>query len=403
MSLGAQAATVTTQTAVAVGVGTSAATSAMNTSSPTTVWAICNQLQLLILFLLVDTYIPDDVKGLIEGQDFALFNFDFIPAADIPYINIPTEWMDFEQTDINLEKVGVNSRSTFTNIFSLLLTIIFLIVTHITVKLLPKCRKKEETPKGKIQKFWLWLRTKLLDWFMYVIYVRMILEANQVLLFSSLKEIDIFDVEETASIVSLCVAMLVLLMCLFLLIQALYLFCKHFKSYDPEEKFVFMEFYADVKNKRWARLYTALLLARRFLFVIAIIFLAVAGTQWIFGVLLGTQIVYWVALVVLRPFEEAKNNLVEITNETFYFVFIVLMLFLTSEEKWTESMTKLFLGLMTANTLIVTLISFGKCAKFITPIVCFIIAVVSTCAKKFKKKVELVLLYKSFGLLSSVS
>lgn len=204
MSTEAVATTTVTQTAVAVAVGASLVTSTLNTSSPSSAWSVFNQLQLLILFLLVDTYIPVDVRGYIEGQDFALFNFDFIPAVDIPYINVPAEWMDFEQPDVNLAKVGVNSGSTFTNVFSLLLTIVILVAFHIVVKLSPKCKNKEETgAKSKIKNLWMKLRLTLLEWFRYAIYVRLILEANQVLLFSSLKELDIFDVDDASAIVSL--------------------------------------------------------------------------------------------------------------------------------------------------------------------------------------------------------
>lgn len=319
MSTEAQATTTITQTTVVVGVSASAATSAMNASSPTSVWSIINQLQLLILFLLIDTYIPDDVRGFIEGQDFALFNFDFIPATDIPYINIPTEWMDFEQSDVNLAMVGVKSRSTFTNMFSLLLTVISLFIIHILVKLMPKCRSnQDDVSRSRAKKTLSLLRVKLLYWFMYVIYIRMVLEANQVLLFSTLKELNIFAVEDSAAIVSLVIAILVLLFCLFLLIEAIILFCKHFKNYNPEEKFLFIEYYADVKNHRWARIYTTLLLTRRLLFVIVIILLGFIGGRRVLTILLVVQVLYWIALVILRPFDEVKNNLVEITNETFY-------------------------------------------------------------------------------------
>ena len=120
-----------------------------------------------------------------------------------------------------------------------------------------------------------------------------------------------------------------------------------------------MEFFADIKEHRWARMYTALLLTRRLLFVVVIITLSFIGRQAVFITLLVIQIGYWVVMLVLRPFRSVQSNLVELTNETFFCVFVALMLALSSEKSWTDGMTKLFLSLMTANTIIVAIITIG--------------------------------------------
>lgn len=138
-----------------------------------------------------------------------------------------------------------------------------------------------------------------------------------------------------------------------------------------------MEYYADIKNKRWTRLYTSLLLARRLLFVFIIILLGFIGGQNVLIILLVVQVFYLVALIILRPFDEVKNNIVEITNEAFYFLFVILMLALDSEDKWTGAMTKFFLSLMTANTIVISVIMAGRCSSL------YVFSVIHYCSHVF--------------------
>lgn len=100
------------------------ATSTLKMSSPTALWSLLNQIQMLILLVLVDTYIPVDVVQTIVNQDFALFNFDFIPISDIPGVNALTKWMNFEQENDILFDVGMEYRSTFNNTSTAIFTLV---------------------------------------------------------------------------------------------------------------------------------------------------------------------------------------------------------------------------------------------------------------------------------------
>jgi hypothetical protein len=92
-------------------------------SSPTSLWSLINQIQLLIHFILIDTVIPADIEYYIEGQSFTLGGFDFIPAATTPGISVPVKWTDSPQRFKGLEGVGLESRSSFTNLYSFFCTI----------------------------------------------------------------------------------------------------------------------------------------------------------------------------------------------------------------------------------------------------------------------------------------
>jgi len=197
-------------------------------------------------------------------------NLDFIPVVDIPFVDIPVDWMEFDQPLEKLEKLGFDSRSTFVNNVSLIVSFIGVILLHIFIKVLLRCNNSNH-PNKFIRNFSI-LKTKILDLFMYVIYVRWLLEAHETMVISSTLEIKELAGSSAASIVSEIIAALFLLICLIIPTVALVLFYRHREMYDPNEKYIMMEFFAGLKNTKWARFYTFLMLFRRVVFVAIVIF-----------------------------------------------------------------------------------------------------------------------------------
>jgi hypothetical protein len=316
MSSSAQSASTATTTAVGVSTSATIATSALKASSPTAMWSLFNQLQMLILLLLVnDSYVPTDVSEYIKQQGFAMLNFNFIPTTEIPYLNFPTDWMDYEQNNETLKQLGLKWRSTFNNLFSFMVTLIVIVVIHLTLAVSPTCRSKNEEQVSKCKKIWMRVKSKSLEYLLYVLYVRLLLESNQAFLLSGISEIDSFRIDSVASIVSLCFAIIIVIFSVFLALKAYHMLYKHWNNYDKDRKFLFMEYYADIRQNKWARIYTSVLLSRRLLFIIIILLFTFFHRNTIFGILLGIQVLYFIQLLIIRPFEEIENNLVELTNE----------------------------------------------------------------------------------------
>ena len=147
-------------------------------------WSLVNQLQMLILFLLIDTYIARDVRSFIQNQEFSLFSFAFIPFVEIPYVNAPADWMEQEQEVEELELLGLESSRTFNNMYSLFGIFSTSILIHLCLKASPKLP-------------WRWyrfLRVKLLEYFMNGYYIRLLLAANEFMILSSVSEIKQFEV-----------------------------------------------------------------------------------------------------------------------------------------------------------------------------------------------------------------
>jgi hypothetical protein len=278
----------------------------------------------------------------------------------MPTINIPTKWMNFEQENETLLEMGLEWRSTFNNWFSLLLTFLLLIFIHIWIKLSPSFRKIKEERRGKCARIWIKTRTKILEYFSYVVYVRMMLEAHQSILLSGITELDTFNLESVASIVSFTFAGIVVTISFLLVAKSYLLLYKYWNNFDPNQKFFFMEFYADIRESKWARCYTSVLLTRRLLIILMVLLMTFINRNIIFSLILGIQLIYFSLLVTVRPFGELENNVIEITNETFLTTFIWLMLNWNKSSRWTSTITTTFISLITANSLIITIISLSK-------------------------------------------
>lgn len=129
----AKAAATSAQAGTAAVVGVSTVGSMFSGSNPTVIWTILNQLQMLVLILLVDNFLPTDIESYMQGVEFALVSFDFLPVMEVGFVNSTLEWMDFEQPNLKLEMIGFNSRSTSVNIVGVILVLILIVLVHVTL------------------------------------------------------------------------------------------------------------------------------------------------------------------------------------------------------------------------------------------------------------------------------
>jgi hypothetical protein len=139
---------------------------------------------------------------------------------------------------------------------------------------------------------------KVLEYFKYAFYARFLLELHQLLLLSSAVEIQFFDFSEFSRILSFCLSGLGLLFGICITFVALMVFFNEWRNHDPDKKFVLMEMILDIKDTRMARLYIFMLLARRTMFVLIIIFLVgEIHRTIIYSFLALIQLIYFVFIV----------------------------------------------------------------------------------------------------------
>ena len=199
------------QAALAAGAGLTVVNSFFSLSSPLAMWMIASQLQLLLLLLLTDTFIPPGVAQVLTQNAFAMFSFDFnryLKIGTIPYIGWPEKKLDFEQANSELYQIGIESGSTFVSSYGLscvMLIIIFihLLLTCVKICCMPKYYIKRNNCFSKFVNF----VDKL---FGFTIYIRLLVEAHQVMILASFSEIYRWDNSDITKTISLVLAITIM-------------------------------------------------------------------------------------------------------------------------------------------------------------------------------------------------
>lgn len=86
-------------------------------------------------------------------------------------------------------------------------------------------------------------------------YIRLFIEAHETMLLSATSEVYAFELNTVAQITSFILAGVILLMSIILPGLAFYVFYQYRESFNPDKKFILMEFLADLKNAKAARIY----------------------------------------------------------------------------------------------------------------------------------------------------
>ena len=138
MSASAQTMSSGSAAASAVSSGAVIGVSILNLSSIAAIWSLVNQFQLFLLLLLTKTPFPDDVKGMILGNNLMSFDLSAFPVMDIPQVNWTLSFINFEQENTYLEAIGIESKGGIVNNASFVITILLFIILYPIVMLL-KC------------------------------------------------------------------------------------------------------------------------------------------------------------------------------------------------------------------------------------------------------------------------
>ena len=150
-------------------------------------------------------------------------------------------------------------------------------------------------------------------------YIRAIIESFLILILSVVSEIYRLQVNDASSILSFIFWIIVLIILLLFTIFSLWLLLK--KNQDDESN-KYKEFFNGMKKKFCWRLFITIWMLRRLIFVLLFIILTPISPILTIQILSFIQLAYFIILLVIRPYTEIKDNLVEIINEVFLWVYI---------------------------------------------------------------------------------
>ena len=202
------------------------------------------------------------------------------------------------------------------------------------------------------------------------------MEAFQFLLLWSISEINQFHTESVASIFfsrcGICIACSLTDLCCSRCVQSVaqiktvpknitwaYRVFKT-RDADQQQQLKLDEAFSGVQPDRKHRLSVALLLARRIVFVSLLVCAKAVSPFVLTCVLWAMQLVYFTSVCVLHPFVETKDNVIEVVNEVFVSVLLWLLTYLNTDDRWTSTLTNLYIYLLMTNNFVVLGIVLGK-------------------------------------------
>ena len=120
------------------------------------------------------------------------------------------------------------------------------------------------------------------------------------------------------------------------------------------------ELFNGIRDYPPARFYPIMWISRRILFVWAALFLK-EKSHYISWIILGSvQIIYFLYIIIQRPFKLFKDNISEIMNEVIVIWFISFNALISKKDQWNSLITLAYLGVIFLNNLSYSLISIGK-------------------------------------------
>ena len=116
-----------------------------------------------------------------------------------------------------------------------------------------------------------------------------------------------------------------------------------------ESEKYFSQFYDGLKPKFVKRSYSVIMLLRRIAFIYIALFSQIDAVFTVL-ILFIIQLAYLVIMIVLRSYEEIKDNIIDIINETIYIICIGLLFHYNKASSWNTTVESVFIYLLLSST-----------------------------------------------------
>ena len=344
------------QTTVGVSIASAVGVSLLKAGGSAAATSVLKHVQVLLMFMLVDSNVDGDLSKIINDQDYALLNFNSVDLGEANGKRQLIDYLGDDQEDGNMQTIQFNSSSAFVNCLIILIIFAVLAALHFVLKLSPN---PSPEGRGKGCLAWIWFREKALWFIKYVAYLRLMIIVQVAVLLASASEIMQYEGGSDGRVLSLVLALILFALAMSLPFVAFINYTVNMKDLDLKSEFFWSQFYAGTRPTKWAALYSTWSLTRSTLFVLTIIFLAPLGGAAVFSILLALQLIYLAGIIAVRPFKSVWLNALDITNESFIVTYIIIFLVMTNKE-WGESVTDAMLGLIVTNIALIFILIIGN-------------------------------------------
>jgi hypothetical protein len=102
-------------------------------SNPIGFWQMMNTMQLFMLILLLDIYLPIKILNIFKATSYFSLSFDVPFIPEIPFLCDVYDYLDFLPPKANYTIMGVDSGSTLLNLNSLLCILLCVVAFHFLI------------------------------------------------------------------------------------------------------------------------------------------------------------------------------------------------------------------------------------------------------------------------------
>ena len=326
-----------------------------SSSSSSNSFGMINQIQLVILLPLIGAFLPQKIYDYLKSMNASLFNLSFLPQSNSQSLVDFKSWFDFKQPDSYLYLLQLTSGSALVNILSLTtivgvviwLQIIILILYAILFKL------------NRLH----WIKRlagKLLKMMTFGFYIGVWTETFILFLLVDFSEVYYQNKYGIQNIKS-WVASYIIMFCMFMFVLlALWQWCKSRKPENFEKQKYFVAIVDGMKPKWICRSYSFVFLVRRVIFGTILFFFDFVDAFQRVIMLTSIQLVYMLYIMILRPHDSVKENLIDVINEVLYLYFLGFLLHFNTEKNWDNTTTETYFWILMANNFILIFITAGK-------------------------------------------
>ena len=336
----------------------SIASSILAATSTINMWWMIGQIQLFFLLLLTRAFIPDSIKTVISGPDFALNPFESISFLQTKNYGSWTDKFNIKLNDSSLESLTIKSLSTMYNTVSFFVSLLYVVILHLLIFSL-KISIAKWRSRGKLARVFYSLINRIFEFLTFSFYIRLMIEFNVFITVSALNEVYEFETSQTIQLVSLTFACLIVLFSVVFTLITLFLSLSSYKINEKEYNKL-GEFFNGLKKENKFRAFAAIMMARRFIFVVLIITSVSISSKILIGVLAGIQVFYFITIAIVRPYDETQANMIDIINEFVFLILLTSLIFYNTVDDWTITVAYIYMQILVMNSVIDFLIVQGK-------------------------------------------
>ena len=170
---------------------------------------------------------------------------------------------------------------------------------------------------------------------------------NQFILVSWVSEIYQFNFSEVKRIISTIITFLILIGWIaIIVITFLFTLSKDIDKFSesPKKRNKFAHLFEGMSPNKKSRLFVWLLQIRRAVFVILLITIEHKSSIIAISLWVGLQLIYIGFLVAIRPYKEVNCNVIELTNELYFMVFLSSLLKYNTAADWEGTPTTAYIS-----------------------------------------------------------